>query len=138
MRMVMRWWISGIRFGEIALVSRLRTRDVYFAYLRFLGWLALFALMILVGMFFALIFVGFLFDGGTSQASEIVIVVMLVGFYVVSALRCDHALSAGGDTHGMAAYGRYDRDLPATRQRLGACMRPATPVLRSAKASPTS
>ena len=37
-------------------------------------------------MFFALIFVGFLFDGGQSQASEIVIVVMMVGFYVVSAL----------------------------------------------------
>ncbi len=37
-------------------------------------------------MFFALIFIGFLFDGGQSQASEIVIVVMMVGFYVVSAL----------------------------------------------------
>ena len=40
----MRWWISGIRFGEIAAVSHLRTRDVYFAYLRFIGWLLVFAL----------------------------------------------------------------------------------------------
>ena len=30
--------------------------------------------------------IGFMFDGGQSQASEIVIVIMLVGFYVVSAL----------------------------------------------------
>jgi uncharacterized membrane protein YjgN (DUF898 family) len=84
--LVMRWWISGIRFGDIALASRLRTRDVYVAYLRFIGWLALFALMIVVGIFFALIFIGFLFGGGQSQTSEIVIVVMMVGFYVVSAL----------------------------------------------------
>jgi uncharacterized membrane protein YjgN (DUF898 family) len=84
--MVVRWWISGIRFGEIAAVSHLRTRGVYAAYLRFIGWLLLFALMILVAMFFALIFIGFLFDGGESQASEIMTVVMMVGFYVVSAL----------------------------------------------------
>jgi uncharacterized membrane protein YjgN (DUF898 family) len=84
--LVVRWWISGIRFGEISAVSRLRTRDVYLAYLRFLGWMALFALMIAVGIFFALVFIGFLFGGGESQASEIVIVVMMVGFYVVSAL----------------------------------------------------
>lgn len=84
--LVMRWWISGIRFGDITLASRLRTRDVYVAYLRFIGWLVLFALMIVVGIFFALIFIGFLFDGGQSQTSEIVIVVMMVGFYVVSAL----------------------------------------------------
>ncbi|MET0278215.1 MAG: DUF898 family protein [Pseudorhodoplanes sp.] len=84
--MVVRWWISGIRFGEIAAMSHLRTRAVYVAYFRFMGWMLLFALMILVAMFFALIFIGFLFDGGQSQASEIMIVVMMVGFYVVSAL----------------------------------------------------
>lgn len=84
--LVMRWWISGIRFGDLTVVSRLRTCDVYLAYLRFIGWLALFALMVAVGSFFALVFIGFLFDGGDSQASEIVIVVMMVGFYVVSML----------------------------------------------------
>ena len=84
--LVMRWWISGIRFGEITAVSHLRTRDVYIAYLRFIGWLLVFAIGILVAIFFAFVFIGFLFDGGQSQASEIVIVVMMVGFYVVSAL----------------------------------------------------
>lgn len=84
--LVMRWWVSGIRFGGIAAVSHLRTRDVYVAYLRFVGWLLVFALGILVAIFFAFVFIGFLFDGGQSQASEIVIVVMMVGFYVVSAL----------------------------------------------------
>lgn len=84
--MVVRWWISGIRFGEITAVSHLRTRDVYAAYLRYIGWMMVFALGIVVAMFFALVFIGFLFDGGQSQASEIVIVAMMVGFYVVSAL----------------------------------------------------
>ncbi len=47
--MVMRWWISGIRFGEIIAVSHLRTRDVYFAYLRFFGCLVAFIIVLLVG-----------------------------------------------------------------------------------------
>ena len=84
--LVVRWWLSGIRFGGLAVLSHLRTRDVYLAYARFIGWLLLFGLAIAVAIFFAFVFVGFLFDGGQSQASEILIVVMAVGFYVVSAL----------------------------------------------------
>ena len=41
--MVLRWWISGIRFGELTVASHLRTRAVYGAYLRFLGCALLFA-----------------------------------------------------------------------------------------------
>lgn len=84
--LVVRWWITGIRFGEITALSRLRTGPVYRAYLRFIGWWLLFALMIAVGIFFALIFVGFMFGGDDTQWSEIMIVVMMVGFYVVSVL----------------------------------------------------
>jgi uncharacterized membrane protein YjgN (DUF898 family) len=34
--MLMRWWLSGLRFGPLSVRSRLRIRDIYGAYLRFL------------------------------------------------------------------------------------------------------
>src|SRR5436853_1336378 len=34
--MVLRWWMSGLRFGELSAASRLRTRTVYALYLRFM------------------------------------------------------------------------------------------------------
>jgi uncharacterized membrane protein YjgN (DUF898 family) len=84
--LVLRWWISGLRFGDVAATSHLRTRDVYRTYLRFAGYLIGFAVLILVGIFFGLLFVGAVFGSGQSQTAEIVIVLMLVGTYVVSAL----------------------------------------------------
>lgn len=82
---VMRWWVSGIRFGDIVARSHLRTRDVYFAYLRFIGYLIAFALLVLVGIFFALLFIGAYAQDG-SAFSEFLTVAMLVGTYVVSML----------------------------------------------------
>jgi uncharacterized membrane protein YjgN (DUF898 family) len=46
--MVLRWWISGLRFGPIAVTSRLRIGQIYRAYLRFL--LYVFAFMLAVGL----------------------------------------------------------------------------------------
>jgi len=43
--MVMRWWLNGLRFGDAAVSSRLRTRKVYGAYLRYIGWSMLVALV---------------------------------------------------------------------------------------------
>src|ERR1051325_1895440 len=40
--MVLRWWISGLRFGELSVASHLHTRTVYAIYLRFM-WIALIA-----------------------------------------------------------------------------------------------
>ena len=40
--MVLRWWISGLRFGELSVASHLRTGAVYAIYLRFM-WIALVA-----------------------------------------------------------------------------------------------
>src|SRR5262249_7528388 len=52
---VTRWWVSGVRFGNIVAVSHLRTGDVYVAYLRFVGYVLLFAVLVgmlaLVGLF---------------------------------------------------------------------------------------
>jgi uncharacterized membrane protein YjgN (DUF898 family) len=80
--MVMRWWIAGIRFGEIAAVSHLRTRDVYVAYLRFIGFMIAFIIVLLIGVFFGLIILGTFFEDG-SMLSEFVTVAMMVGTYVV-------------------------------------------------------
>src|SRR3954470_2254577 len=40
--MMLRWWISGLRFGQLTVASRLATRAVYAIYLRFM-WMALLA-----------------------------------------------------------------------------------------------
>jgi uncharacterized membrane protein YjgN (DUF898 family) len=41
----LRWWISGLRFGELAVTSRLRIRQVYRVYLRLLLYLFLLGLL---------------------------------------------------------------------------------------------
>lgn len=80
--MVMRWWIGGIRFGEIVAMSHLRTRDVYFAYLRFIGYLTAFIVVLLVGVFFGLILLGAFAEDG-AILTEVLTVAMMVGTYVV-------------------------------------------------------
>lgn len=50
---VLRWWISGLRFGEVGVTSRLRAGPVYRIYLRFAGLTALF-----LGLTFAVLGVG--------------------------------------------------------------------------------
>jgi len=44
--MVLRWWCSGLRFGDIEVHSALRTRDVYGAYARFVGYAILFSVVV--------------------------------------------------------------------------------------------
>lgn len=82
----LRWWISGLRFGEIVAKSHLRMRDVYKAYLRFAAYLLGFLCLIVIGIFLGLLFIGLVFGGGQSKASEIVVVLMIIGLYVISAL----------------------------------------------------
>ena len=43
--MVLRWWASGLRFGDVAVTSHLRTAQVYAVYARFLGYAFLFTLL---------------------------------------------------------------------------------------------
>jgi uncharacterized membrane protein YjgN (DUF898 family) len=43
--MMMRWWISGLRFGAVTAQSHLRTGQVYRIYLRFIAFLVLFLLL---------------------------------------------------------------------------------------------
>ena len=41
----LRWWISGLRFGSVAVMSKLRTGDVYHVYLRFVLYVAVFVIL---------------------------------------------------------------------------------------------
>jgi uncharacterized membrane protein YjgN (DUF898 family) len=43
--MVLRWWVSGLRFGEVAVRSRLRTAQVYAIYARFVAYAAAFTVV---------------------------------------------------------------------------------------------
>ena len=83
---ITRWWVSGVRFGDIVAVSHLRTRDVYAAYLRFVGYVLLFALLIGVVALVGLFIIGLTAATVSSEISEIVTVLLMVGIYVVSAL----------------------------------------------------
>jgi uncharacterized membrane protein YjgN (DUF898 family) len=46
--MVLRWWTSGLRFGDMAASSSLRTGEVYGTYLRYIGWSIVFSTIALV------------------------------------------------------------------------------------------
>lgn len=84
---VLRWWSSSLRFGEIELRSELRMRQVYGAYFRFLGWALLFSLALAILAIPALLVVDALVgDAHTGAAGEIGAGVILVGGYVVAAL----------------------------------------------------
>jgi uncharacterized membrane protein YjgN (DUF898 family) len=84
--LLLRWWASGIRFGDLAVTSKLRTGQVYGAYLRFIGWSTLFGFAgsIVVGICLGII--GFLLTSEGSQAREILAVVLFLVAYVIIAL----------------------------------------------------
>jgi len=85
--MILRWWLSGLRFGALTLRSQLRTGQIYGAYLRFLGYGLLFAIAVSIAAgiaYFALNVV--LSAAGKPELSEIANAVTGVGFYVVAML----------------------------------------------------
>lgn len=44
--MVLRWWLNGLRFGDVYVSAKLRTGQVYGCYLRYLGWSLVFSLIV--------------------------------------------------------------------------------------------
>jgi uncharacterized membrane protein YjgN (DUF898 family) len=85
--MVLRWWISGLRFGTLTVTSRLRSSSIYGLYMRFV-WYGL-----LVGLLLGLVGVAVLLAIGASEQifgkgtlSEVLTVVLPIGTYVVAAL----------------------------------------------------
>jgi uncharacterized membrane protein YjgN (DUF898 family) len=86
--MVLRWWISGLRFGELTATSHLRTGTVYRLYWRF-AWMSL-VLALVVGVvgFFAakVVFGADTSAGGQRMPFEVVEISLAIGFYVITAL----------------------------------------------------
>ena len=82
---VLRWWASGLRFGEVSLRSRLRMRDVYGAYARFLMYAVLFSIVIGVLAIPALAAVGWFTEAGHGTNGEIAATAIgLVGYVVIA------------------------------------------------------
>jgi uncharacterized membrane protein YjgN (DUF898 family) len=83
----LRWWISGLRFGDIAVTSHLKAGQVYRVYLRF--FLYIFLLMLVTALaggiclFAVSELVGPRHD---SKLAELLATIVTVGLYVVIAL----------------------------------------------------
>jgi uncharacterized membrane protein YjgN (DUF898 family) len=81
--MMLRWWTSGLRFGDIVITSRLSTAQVYRVYARFLWYALLFSLVagtIGAGCLYAF---DKLVGGGASLFTEIFATMALLAGYVV-------------------------------------------------------
>ena len=85
--MVLRWWISGLRFGSLNVTSQLRTRAVYALYLRFM-WIALIAGVVLaIGAGIAIALTGWLgLLLGKGAVAEFLTTAVLIASYVIIAL----------------------------------------------------
>ena len=84
---VLRCWPSGLRFGQIEATSSLRIRHVYGAYMRFLWWGLLFAIVLGVLAVPLLILIGILAGKmPDSGAGDIAATLVGLGGYVVAAL----------------------------------------------------
>jgi uncharacterized membrane protein YjgN (DUF898 family) len=84
---VLRWWLSGLTFGDLTVRSRLHRAQVYSIYLRFLWSSIMFA--VVAGLFGAAMLAAFGFvleQGQASKLTETVAVALLVGGYVILAL----------------------------------------------------
>jgi uncharacterized membrane protein YjgN (DUF898 family) len=83
----LRWWASGLRFGEIEMRSTLRTRQVYGAYVRFLWVAILFCIGLAIIGVPALVAVGTLAGNERAGAgAEIAATGILLVGYVIAAL----------------------------------------------------
>jgi uncharacterized membrane protein YjgN (DUF898 family) len=83
---LLRWWVSGLRFGDVAVRPRLRTAQVFGVYARFFGYAALFS--VLAGTLIGLGAFGLpkLFGASDSMRDEIITTIFGLGAYVAIAL----------------------------------------------------
>jgi len=83
--MVLRWWTSGLRFGDIEVRSQLRTRHIYRAYFRFLWIAILFSIVVSVAAIPAAMLIGSIGDANSSIGKEILATgILLVGYVIVA------------------------------------------------------
>jgi uncharacterized membrane protein YjgN (DUF898 family) len=83
----LRWWISGLRFGDLTVTSRLKTGQVYRVYLRFVLYILLLILVTAIAGAICLFAVNELVGPRhDSRLAELLATVITVGLYVVIAL----------------------------------------------------
>jgi uncharacterized membrane protein YjgN (DUF898 family) len=83
---LLRWWASGLRFGDVAVASRLRTAQVLAVYARFLWYAFLFTLVAVVLIIAGALVLRLLTAGLDGIPKEIVDTVALLAAYVAIAL----------------------------------------------------
>jgi uncharacterized membrane protein YjgN (DUF898 family) len=80
----LRWWISGLRFGEVAVSSRLRIRQVYWVYLRLALYLLLLGLLAgIVGALIAFAVLGIVSVAHNATLNQVVGGVISILIYVL-------------------------------------------------------
>jgi hypothetical protein len=84
--MVLRWWVSGLRFGDVAVSSRLRMAQVFAVYARFLGYALLFTVVVSVALLLGALVLPNLPGELDPIYKEIVSTVLVLGAYVATAL----------------------------------------------------
>jgi uncharacterized membrane protein YjgN (DUF898 family) len=84
--MVLRWWASGLRFGEIVVTSRLRTAEVYGVYARFFLYALLFTAAVGLVVVPGALLIERLTREFDSFAKEIVTTIAGLATYVAVAL----------------------------------------------------
>jgi hypothetical protein len=81
----MRWWLSGLRFGALTVRSKLRIRDVYRAYVRFLWYATLFSIVLAAAA--AIVSIGFAaVSDKMPDFADIGGAALALGGYVIAAL----------------------------------------------------
>jgi len=83
----LRWWLSGLRIGEMTARSHLRTACVYAAYLRFVAYILLCAIALMLAAVPLLMVFGWLLQGDdVALWREAAAALIGLGTYVVSML----------------------------------------------------
>jgi uncharacterized membrane protein YjgN (DUF898 family) len=84
---ILRWWSSGLRFGDIEARSHLRMRHVYSAYARFVGYAILFSITMGIIGAVALVMMGAVASvGKVDTGGQIATTLVLLVGYVITAL----------------------------------------------------
>jgi uncharacterized membrane protein YjgN (DUF898 family) len=84
---VLRWWLSGLCFGDLEVRSQLRMRHVYAAYARFVGYAILFSTAVGIVGAIALVVLGAVTSvAKLGTGGEILATLFLLAGYVVTAL----------------------------------------------------
>jgi uncharacterized membrane protein YjgN (DUF898 family) len=136
---MLRWWLNGLRFGDVAVSSNLRTGQVYGVYLRYLGWSALITIGAVAGLMVAVVVlagiawavtkgahVDFDKDAGNVVGivgAAIMYVVLALALWVlyqvVVKLRLWRITVDSVEIHGFAAVDRVRADLSQPTSALG-------------------